>query len=90
VSPVYDYYDLHAELGERLLAEWAFLDTHDGLTDRYKHLRSVSQIRDCLRACGLTDIEVRRASNGVEARARKSVAACNACDAPAHHLARDQ
>jgi SAM-dependent methyltransferase len=69
VSPVYDYYDAHPELGARL-AEWALLDTHDGLTDRYKHLRSVDQVARALRAAGLDVVECRRGGNGVEARGR--------------------
>jgi 2-polyprenyl-3-methyl-5-hydroxy-6-metoxy-1,4-benzoquinol methylase len=69
VSPVFDYYDAHPELGGHL-AEWALLDTHDGLTDRYKHLRSVEQIERALRGAGLQVLECRRGGNGVEARAR--------------------
>ncbi|HYN86228.1 MAG TPA: class I SAM-dependent methyltransferase, partial [Pyrinomonadaceae bacterium] len=39
-SPLVDYYDAYPQLGEKLLAEWALLDTHDTLTDYYKHLRT--------------------------------------------------
>jgi 2-polyprenyl-3-methyl-5-hydroxy-6-metoxy-1,4-benzoquinol methylase/uncharacterized protein YbaR (Trm112 family) len=70
VSPVYDYYDSYPQLGERL-AEWALLDTHDGLTDRYKHLRDPEQLRTALQAAGLEVLECRRGGNGVEARARR-------------------
>jgi SAM-dependent methyltransferase len=69
-SPVVDYYELHPELGNRLLAEWALLDTHDTLTDHYKHFRSVEDIESCLEACGLVDLVVYYGGNGVEARAR--------------------
>jgi 2-polyprenyl-3-methyl-5-hydroxy-6-metoxy-1,4-benzoquinol methylase len=71
VSPVFDYYDRHPDLPLDLLAEWSFLDTHDGLTDRYKHFRSREQIERALAACGLVAIESRYAGNGVEARARR-------------------
>jgi hypothetical protein len=71
VSPVFDYYDRHPELPPDLLAEWSFLDTHDGLTDRYKHFRSREQVERALLACGLADVESRYAGNGVEARARR-------------------
>jgi hypothetical protein len=71
LSPVFDYYDRYPQLGETLLSEWALLDTHDGLTDRYKHLRTAGQIRDALLASGLTNVEARYAGNGVEARARR-------------------
>jgi len=70
VSPVVDYYEAYPELGARLLSEWAVLDTHDTLTDRYKHLRRPDQIRDTLVTLGLADVEVNVGGNGVEARAR--------------------
>ena len=70
VSPVVDYYEAYPELGPELLSEWAVLDTHDTLTDRYKHLRGPDEIRDTLLALGLADVEVSVGGNGVEARAR--------------------
>ena len=70
VSPVVDYYDAYPELGPDLLAEWALLDTHDTLTDRYKHLRDPEEIRATLVSLGLTNVEVCTGGNGVEARAR--------------------
>ena len=71
VSPVVDHYDRLPELTRDQLAEWAVLDTHDALTDRYKHLRTADEIRASLAAAGLVEIEVAYAGNGVEARARK-------------------
>ena len=70
VSPVVDYYEAYPELGTQLLSEWAVLDTHDTLTDRYKHLRGPDEIRDTLERLGLADVEVSVGGNGVEARAR--------------------
>jgi len=70
VSPVVDYYDAYPQLGAELLAEWALLDTHDTLTDRYKHLRGPDEIRETLASLGLGDVEVTLGGNGVEARAR--------------------
>jgi 2-polyprenyl-3-methyl-5-hydroxy-6-metoxy-1,4-benzoquinol methylase len=70
VSPVVDYYEAYPELGTKLLSEWAVLDTHDTLTDRYKHLRGPDEIRETLMRLGLADIEVNVGGNGVEARAR--------------------
>jgi 2-polyprenyl-3-methyl-5-hydroxy-6-metoxy-1,4-benzoquinol methylase len=70
VSPVVDYYEAYPELGTKLLSEWAVLDTHDTLTDRYKHLRGPDEIRDTLTRLGLAEIEVNVGGNGVEARAR--------------------
>ena len=69
-SPLIDYYEAYPQLGRRLLGEWALLDTHDTLTDYYKHLRSVEEIEECLLSCGLVDLEVCYGGNGVEARAR--------------------
>ncbi|MFH1523471.1 MAG: methyltransferase domain-containing protein [Chloroflexota bacterium] len=70
-SPVVDYHDAYAELGPKLLFAWAMLDTHDTLTDHYKHFRSSKEIEAALRAAGMTKIEVALAGNGIEARARK-------------------
>ena len=50
------------------------LDTHDALTDYYKHLRTREEIEASLRSCGLVDLEVSYGGNGVEARARMPVA----------------
>jgi 2-polyprenyl-3-methyl-5-hydroxy-6-metoxy-1,4-benzoquinol methylase len=70
VSPVVDYYDTYPELDTRLLSEWAVLDTHDTVTDHYKHFRRPDEIRDTLIGLGLVDVEVSVGGNGVEARAR--------------------
>lgn len=69
-SPLIDYSDLYPQLGEQLLAQWSLLDTHDSLTDRYKHLRTTEEIEACLRSCGLVEVEVSYGGNGVEARGR--------------------
>ena len=71
ISPVVDYQDAYPELGQKLLREWALLDTHDTLTDVYKHMRSKEEIEDHLKRCGMVDLEVYYGGNGVEARARK-------------------
>jgi 2-polyprenyl-3-methyl-5-hydroxy-6-metoxy-1,4-benzoquinol methylase len=73
LSPVFDYYESYPELGEHL-AEWALLDTHDALTDRYKHGRTPSELAGALRAAGLDVIESRVGGNGAEARARRPTA----------------
>ena len=71
LSPLVDYHDAYPRLGLHLLKMWATLDTHDTLTDRYKHLRSADEIRNHLQQCGMINIEAYYAGNGVEARARK-------------------
>lgn len=73
LSPLIDYYDAYGQLGSQLLSEWAVLDTHDSLTDYYKHFRTTEEISSCLQACGLIDLEVSYSGNGVEARARMPV-----------------
>ena len=70
VSPVFDYYDSFPELGEAR-ADWARLDTHDGLTDYYKHRRSPAEVARALSASGLEVLDSRAGGNGVEARARR-------------------
>ena len=71
LSPVVDYQDAYPQLSPEILHAWATLDTHDTLTDVYKHLRSADEITHTLRNCGMIDIETVYAGNGVEARARK-------------------
>jgi SAM-dependent methyltransferase len=71
LSPVVDYQDAYPQLGKKLLHDWAVLDTHDTLTDRYKHLRSASQILGHLRACGMDSVSAQHGGNGVEVRATK-------------------
>ena len=74
VSPVVDYQRSYPDLTPAMLRAWAILDTHDTLTDRYKHLRSAEQIVAALAACGMERIESAYAGNGVEARARRPAA----------------
>jgi hypothetical protein len=68
-SPLVDYYDGYPALRCSTLMEWCVLDTHDTLTDMYKHLRSVDQIRAAIEATRLQVIAVGLGGNGVEARA---------------------
>ena len=75
LSPLVDYHDAYPQLGPERLKIWAALDTHDTLTDYYKHLRSADEIRVCLQECGMERIDAYYAGNGVEARAYKPVEA---------------
>jgi SAM-dependent methyltransferase len=70
-SPVVDYHYAYAQLGGQRLYEWAMLDTHDTLTDRYKHFRSADEVEAALRSFGMANIQTAYAGNGVEARAWK-------------------
>ena len=69
ISPVMDYYETLPDVKD--VEVWMTLDTHDALTDRYKHHRTVEQIRDALTSAGLTVEAVYYGGNGVEARARR-------------------
>ena len=70
-SPLVDYHDDYPQLPADILRSWALLDTHDTVTDVYKHLRSAEEISSCLHNCGMIAIETTYAGNGVEARAKK-------------------
>jgi hypothetical protein len=73
LSPVYHYYHVQPQLSDELQYEWALLDTHDALTDWYKHRRSRAEIRATLVALGGTEIWCEYGGNGVEARIRRPV-----------------
>lgn len=73
LSPVLCYYHVFPELGDELQAEWALLDTHDSLTDWYKHFRTRGQIRGALGQIGATRIWCDYSGNGVEARGFRSL-----------------
>jgi 2-polyprenyl-3-methyl-5-hydroxy-6-metoxy-1,4-benzoquinol methylase len=68
ISPVQCYYNEYPQLDDDLQREWALLDTHDSLTDWYKHLRSRRSIRRTLEQLGLEQIWCERGGNGIEAR----------------------
>ena len=71
VSPVMSYYAQYPDLDDRIQREWALLDTHDALTDWFKHSRTREQIRTVLQRLGLEDIWCEYGGNGVEARGRR-------------------
>jgi len=71
LSPLLDYHYSYPFLGDALLKSWAVLDTHDALTDYYKHSRTAEEIGATLARLGLTDVVVAYGGNGVEARARR-------------------
>jgi 2-polyprenyl-3-methyl-5-hydroxy-6-metoxy-1,4-benzoquinol methylase len=74
LSPVLCYYRAYPEIDDELQREWALLDTHDSLTDWYRHLRSRKAIRRALELAGLTAICCEKGGNGVEARAMRPLA----------------
>jgi SAM-dependent methyltransferase len=70
-SPLLTYFHAFPELNDRQQYEWAELDTHDSLTDYYKHARSGRAIARTLAGLGARQIWTARGGNGVEARCRK-------------------
>jgi 2-polyprenyl-3-methyl-5-hydroxy-6-metoxy-1,4-benzoquinol methylase len=75
-SPVLCYYHSHPELSEELQREWALLDTHDALTDWYKHFRTREQIEGIFRSLEASAISSSYGGIGVEARARRPSTWC--------------
>ncbi len=72
VSPVYTYFDDFPELSDEHQRAWAFLDTHDALTDHYKWFRTRRQIESALSNLGAVEVEAWKDGNGVEARAQRA------------------
>jgi 2-polyprenyl-3-methyl-5-hydroxy-6-metoxy-1,4-benzoquinol methylase len=73
VSPVCFYYDEFGLSDKNTLYQWALLDTHDGTTDVFIHLRTAAQISSSLSELGATEIVFREAGNGVEAFCKKPI-----------------
>lgn len=71
ISPITTYFHAYPQLPEPLQREWAVLDTHDGLTDWFKRLLSLEQIKTSLMQLGAQDIHACKAGNGIEARCRR-------------------
>lgn len=71
ISPAHSYFHAYPELNDKLQYEWMLLDTHDSLTDYYKHFRTKNQIYAFLKKLGATDINAWYGGNGVEANCRK-------------------
>lgn len=69
-SPVVMYYPHFGLRDEAMYYEWMLLDTHDAMTDRYKHRRTVGEMRRFLQTL-CPDPVVTAGGNGVEAFCRK-------------------
>lgn len=72
ISPVQAYYHALPELSDEQQREWAMLDTHDTLTDWYKHFRTRKQLYDLLHKLGAAKIWCEKGGNGIEARAMRA------------------
>lgn len=71
LSPIISYYTVFPELNDYMQREWVLLDTHDTLTDWFKHRRTRGQIRRVLEQLGAEDVWCEYGGNGVEARGRR-------------------
>lgn len=71
ITPVVTYYRSLPQLNDQHQEEWAFLDTHDSLTDWYKNYRNKKQIAAAIASLGAADIWCEYGGNGVEARCKK-------------------
>ena len=72
-SPITTYYHMFPQFTETQQQEWALLDTHDSLTDFYKHIRTREQIQKTMEDLGMEEIHTVYAGNGVEGRGRRPV-----------------
>jgi hypothetical protein len=71
LTPIVNYYPRFGLRDRQMYYEWMLLDTHDAMTDVYKHRRTAAQIRRFLTKLGAEEIEVSLGGNGVEASCRK-------------------
>lgn len=71
ISPIVDYHSVYNQLSSKFQYIWSKLDTHDTLTDHFKHLRSPSQIKHTLKESNMKIIFVKSGGNGVIAKAIK-------------------
>lgn len=71
ITPLFEYVREYPALSKEVHKEWCRMDTYDGLTDYYKHLRTLSQIKQELEKLGGKNIWINRGGNGVEARCMK-------------------
>ncbi len=71
ISPLATYFHTIPELNDEQQYQWALLDTHDGLTDYYKRLRTKGQLIRTLKGLGAESIQACKDGNGVEVRCRR-------------------
>ena len=72
ISPVHFYYHSLNLKNKAMYYEWGLLDTHDSLTDFYKHHRNIEQIKNCLKKNNCNNIKLYISPmDGVEGVAQK-------------------
>lgn len=75
LNPIVNYYPHFGLRDRQMYYDWMLLDTHDAMTDVYKHRRTPDGLRKTLDALGATRIVVATGGNGVEAYCEKPVTA---------------
>lgn len=73
LSPVQVYFHSYPSLSMQLQKEWALLDTHDTLTDWYKHFRTRRQLIKQLMLMEAGLVRCEYGGNGIEVRAQRPV-----------------
>lgn len=71
LNPIVNYYPHFGLRDREMYYEWMLLDTHDAMTDVFKHRRTPARIAATLEALGGVRIAVSKGGNGVEAYAEK-------------------
>lgn len=71
LNPIVNYYPHFGLRDREMYYEWMLLDTHDAMTDVFKHRRTPADIDATLRQLGGIHIIVSKGGNGVEAYAEK-------------------
>ena len=70
LSPIVMYYPHFGLRDKDMYYEWMLLDTHDAMTDTYKHRRTAGQMRKFLETL-TPNVIVTKGGNGIEAFCRK-------------------
>jgi hypothetical protein len=71
LSPIVNYYPQFGLRDRDMYYEWMLLDTHDAMTDVYKHRRTAREISHLLGSIGAIDTKINHNGNGVEIACRK-------------------
>jgi SAM-dependent methyltransferase len=72
VSPLIVFFHSIPQLSDQLHREWSLLDTHDSLTDWYKHLRTKRQLARFLQSSlDAQELYCEYGGNGVEVRVKR-------------------
>ncbi|MGH3902714.1 MAG: class I SAM-dependent methyltransferase [Pseudonocardiaceae bacterium] len=72
LSPVATYFHGYPELTLEHQLEWALVDTHDALSDRYKRFTTVRRTRSLLGFLGAVDVRVERRRSLIVGRCWRS------------------